>query len=248
MEMLAVLLFLGACDLGPSWPDVQAVDTIEAYEQFLKDNPGSNHMFPAEKRLEELYFAAAQKDGSLAVWRAYHARFPKSPNKERAMKEMAFAAYADALKTGTVEGFHAFLDEFGKVDPRLRVKAQGRVAVLEYGGLTLGEPVVAQVNMAEDPKGELNGWGVSVPVTNSGDKSLPFVSLTLDYLADDGALLDTKDYPLVSPTWSLPATTEQKTPMKPGETRTWLWTEGIPSVPAEWHQKVRVTATGLRAE
>jgi len=30
--------------------------------------------------------------------------------------------------------------------------------------------------------------------------------LTLEYLADDGQVLGVKEYPLVSPAWSLPAT------------------------------------------
>ncbi len=246
--MLSVLVFLVGCDLGMSFAEVQEIDTVEAYEQYLTDNPGGSHTFPIEKRLEELYFTGAQTAGTVEIWRAYHARFPKSPNRDRALKELAFASYAAAVKANTVDDYKAFLDEFSKIDPRLRTKAQGRVAVLEYGALNLGEAVVTQVNMAEDPKGELNGWGVTVEVTNGGTKVLPFVSLTVDYLADDGRMLDTKDYPLVSPTWTLPATEAQKAPMQPGDMRTWLWTEGVGSVPADWHQKVRVTATGLRAE
>jgi hypothetical protein len=245
--MIRLLLLLGACALGPSFADVEKIDTIEAWEQFLVDNPGGRHTYTVEKRLEELYFAKGLKEGTTETWRAYHARFPKSPNKDRAMKELAFNAYADAVRANTVEAYDAFVSEFAKVDPRLKQKAVGRAAVLKYGKIELGEPIVKQVNLAEDPKGELNGWGVSVDVTNAGDQELPFVALTLDYLADDGVqVLGSKEYPLVSPAWSLPASELQKTPLKPGEKRTWEWTEGLEAVPAGWTQKVRVTTTGLR--
>lgn len=246
--MLPFLWLLVACSLGPSYADVEKIDTIAAYEQFLVDNPGGRHTFSVEKRLEEMYFAQGQKEGTVETWRAYLARFPKSPNKDKATKDLAFAAYAAAVKSNTAEEYQAFATEFGKVDPRLKQKATGRATVLTYGKVTLGEPKVMQVNMAEDPKGELNGWGVAVDVTNDGDKALPFVSLTVEYLGDAGEVLGTKDYPLVSPTWSMPASELQKTPLKPGETRTWLWTEGVGSVPPAWKQQVRVVATGLRLD
>lgn len=238
---------LWACDMGPSFSEVQKLDTIEAYEAFLAKDPDGVYQSACEKRLEELYFERGQKEGTRAAWQAYVDRFPEGPNKDKARRELGFAVYSEAVKADTVEAYQAFLDGFAKGgDKWLVARAKGRIATLEYGKVVLGDPKVERVNMAEDPKGPLNGWGISAEVTNDGDKSLEYVSITLEYLADDGHVLGAKDYPLVSKTWSMPASDEQMRPIKPKEKRTWVWTEGDERVSPDWHQKVKLTVTGLR--
>ena len=244
--MSAVLLALLACDVGPTFEEVQKIDTIAAYEEFLARDPDSIYQYAINKRLEELYYDQALREGSLAAWKAYLDKFPESPRKASAQKEAAFAAYSEAMKVGTPDALRAFVKEWPKADKWLLARAEGRAAVLEYGKLEVGEPKVAEVNMADDPKGELNGWGISAEVTNAGDQTLAYVSLTLEYLADDGHVLAVKDYPLVSPTWNLPASEEQTRPLEPGGKRTWLWTESKETVPKDWHQKVRLVPTGLK--
>lgn len=244
--MSAVLLALLACDMGPTFEDVQKVDTIEAYEAYLARDPDSIYQFAINKRLEELYFEAAQREGTLAAWQKYLEKFPESPRKAKAQKEAAFAAYSEAMKVGTPDALRAFAKEWSKADKWLVARAEGRAAVLEYGKLEVAEPVIAEVNMAEDPKGELNGWGVSTEVTNAGDLTLAYVSLTLEYLAADGHVLGVKDYPVVSPKWNLPASDDQMRPMKPGDKRKWVWTETKETVPKDWSQKVRLVPTGLK--
>jgi hypothetical protein len=105
---------------------------------------------------------------------------------------------------------------------------------------------VEPVNLAEDPKGEKNGWGVFVDVTNAGDATLPYVRLSVEWQEPDGAEIATKDYPLVSDHWNLPATEEQQTPMKPGEKRTWVWTEDYGVVSADRTPSVKVYPSGFR--
>ncbi|MCB9683791.1 MAG: hypothetical protein H6738_02450 [Alphaproteobacteria bacterium] len=244
--MLPILMLL-ACDMGPSFSQVQEIDTIEAYEEFLAKDPDGVYKFAIEKRLEELYFERGQKEMTTEAWQAYLDRFPEGASAEKAKRELATAMYSDAVKQDTVEAYEAFLEKNRKGgDKWLVARAKGRIAVLQYGGISMGEPKVERVNMAEDPKGELNGWGVSVEVTNDGDKTLEYVSITLEYMADEGYVLAAKDYPLVSKTWSLPASDEQMRPIKPKEKRTWLWTESDEQVPKGWNQKVKLNLTGLR--
>lgn len=242
--MLALLL--AACSFGPSFQEVQKLDTIEAYEAYLKDNPDSINQFAANKRLEELYFARGQQEGTRAAWEAYLQRFPEGNSRDTAVREVAVAAYSEAVKANTAEAYKAFLDDFPKADRWLRARAEGRAANLDYGKLVVGPPKVERVNMAEDPKGPLNGWGISAEVKNEGEQTLEYVAITLDYLAADGHVVGTKDYPLTSKHWNMPASELQQTPMKPGETRTWLWTEGDDTVAKDWAQAVNLTVTGLK--
>jgi hypothetical protein len=244
--MLVTLFLLSACDTGPTYKQVQELDTIEAYEGFLANDPDSIYKFAIDKRLEELYYERGYREGTGEAWRAYLERFPEGPHANDAKREVAISAYSDAVKAGTAEAFRKFVADFPKADKWLVARAEGRAAVLEYGKLEVGEPVVTEVNMAEDPKGPMNGWGVSTTVKNTGDQTFSYVSLTLDYLSDEGGVLATKDYPLVAPTWPLPASEEQMRPLAPGDERTWTWTESKDAVHKDWHQKVRVLVTGLK--
>lgn len=244
--VLTLLATLVACESGPDFVTVQNQDTIEGYEAFLVADPTTIYKPQIDVRLEELYFEKAKAEGTVAAYDTYFSKFPEGKHKKDALigKESVVFAAADAANT--VEAWNAFLTEWPTASKAHRQRAEGGVTVLTYGKLTVGEPTVAQVNLAEDPKGPLNGWGVSAKVTNGGDKTFTYVNLRLDLLADDGSTLQVKEYPLVSPTWSMPATEDQTRPLAPGDTRTWAWTMALDGVPADWHQKVRLTAIGAQ--
>lgn len=247
--MAFVTLLLAAGCGGPTYDTVSRTDTIEAYEEFLKANPGSAFESPALKRLEELYYAQARKEGTPEAWEVYLNRFPDGgENYAEALKAASGAAWRKAFADGSVDALRTFLDKYGKADRLFAERARGLLGAKEYGKLELSEPRVAKVNLAEDPKGELNGWGVSVDVTNAGDKTLPYVRLSVDWKAADGTDYGTRDYPLTAKKWSMPATEEQQTPMKPGEKRTWTWSEDFAKIPADAQLTAVVYPSGFTAE
>lgn len=241
-----LLALLAACESGPSFSDVQAQDTIEAYEAFLVADPTTFYKPQIDVRLEELYFEKAKKEATIAGWDAYFAKYADGKHQKEALSLKEDAGFAAADLANTADAWKGFLAAFPEATKPHQTRAKGMVAVHEYGKLVVDEPVVEQVNLAEDPKGPLNGWGIRTRVTNGGDKTLTFVGMTVEFLGDDGKLLEKKDYPLVSSNWNTPATDAQTAPMKPGDARPWLWTVAIDGVPAEWHQKVRVYATDAR--
>ena len=243
-----MLIFMGwvACT-GPSYSEVQRLDTIEAYEAFLAADPDTLYKNPIEKRLEELYFEKAEKEDTLESWAAYTDRFSLgAKHYPQALKRHAELAWRVALADGSREAIAAYHDKFGNAAPALGSRAEGMLAAMDYGGLELSEPVVEQVNLAEDPKGEKNGWGVKVDVTNKGDAKLPYVRLSVEWQRPDGTEIVTKDYPLVSDKWNMPASEEQQTPIPPGGKRTWVWTDSFDVVPANETPKAKVYVTGLR--
>jgi hypothetical protein len=244
--VIGVLLL--AC-MGPSYDSVSRIDTIEAYEEFLKADPDSAYKSPVEKRLEELYYEKAQKEDTLASWESYTSRFATgSPHYPEALKRAAGLAWRSTLADGSPAAIEAYTQKYGKGDPILSDRAKGYLAALQYGKLELSEPRVEAVNLAEDPKGEKNGWGVFVDVTNAGDATLAYVRLSVEWQSADGKELATKDYPLVSDHWNLPATEEQQTPIKPGEKRTWVWTEDYAVLGKDSPPRAKVYPTGLRAK
>ena len=242
-----VLLLLASIACGPSYDGALRADTIEAYEEFLKADPDSAYKAPAEKRLEELYYEKAVAQNDLAGWEAYTTRWALGgPHYAEGLKKHAGFAWKVALADGSPDALRAYLDKFGKADGTLSSRAKGMLAVLEYGKLELSEPRVEAVNLAEDPKGEKNGWGVSVDVKNAGDQTFQFVQLTVEWQDADGKEIETRDYPLVSDHWNVPATEDQTRPFAPGETRTWQWTEDYSKLPAGTPPKAKVYPSGLR--
>jgi hypothetical protein len=232
---------------GPSYSEVQRLDTIEAYEEFLKVDPDSMYKNPIERRLEELYFEKAEKENTLESWAAYTGRFGlEAKHYPQALKRHAELAWRVTLADGSAEALKAYDEKFGRAAPALGSRAEGMLAALEYGGIELGEPRVEQVNLAEDPKGEKNGWGVFVDVTNKGEATLPYVRLSVEWQRADGTEIITRDYPLVSDKWTMPATEEQQTPIPPGGKRVWSWTEDFQTIPAAEPPKAKVYVTGVR--
>lgn len=249
--MVRKLLLLGwlvGCGGAPSFNSVQEADTVEAYEQFLEADPDSIHKGTAEKRLEELLYERAMVTNAVADWEKHVTRFPEGSHAQDAARRLAMARFAEARAANTKEAYQALLDQPDKVDRRVLERVRGALAALEYGKLSLGDARVIPVNLAEDPNGPKDGLGVYLDVTNNGDKNFVYVSVTIDLVSPSGQILGTEEYPVTSDKWVMPASDLQRTPMAPGETRTWEWTMENEKVPKEWGPDYKVAAyiTGLR--
>jgi len=244
--LLLFPLVLAACEDKPDFTEVQKKDTIEAYEDYEKADPDGIYQGQIDLRLEELYYEKAQADGTADSWKAYATKFPDGKHKRDADKALEDLAWDAATAANTPDAYRQFLTDYPKGDKRHRLTAQGVVDVADYGKLTVGAPTVTQVNLAEDPKGAPDGWGVSADVTNGGDKDLEYVNISVDWLAADGSLIERDQRPLTSKTWTMPATDLEQQPLKAGETRAWKYTIGFDKAPADKPPTAKVTATGLR--
>ncbi len=69
--MLTLLML--AC--GTSFSEVQKTDSIEAYEAWIAENPGSPQMTLAEIRVEELYLEKAREDQTLEAYDIYLGKY-----------------------------------------------------------------------------------------------------------------------------------------------------------------------------
>lgn len=243
--LASLFALLIACESGPDFNEAQKADTIEAYETFLASDPSTYYKGEIDKRLEELYYDKADADDTLASWDAYLAKFPKSKRAKEAATARGEIAFETAWTGGDIASLEKFATENPNASDKLKKRAASFKDVLAYGKLSAGEPTVKQVNLGEDPKGPLNGWGVFSDIKNEGDKTFSWVNVTVEFLGDDGAVLDRKEYALTSPSWNEPATDLQKTPLKAGETRTWSWTLGLEEGPDGWNQKVKVYVSGV---
>lgn len=236
----ACLLFaltLAAC--ADPFAAAQKADTIEAYEQYLAEHPDGRFAIQAKSRLEQLSYEKARAEKSLEAYDAYLERFPDGALHAKALAEREEFLFEWARATDTLAAWEKFLDEYPKAQKERRNKARNMVAVHGYREhLTIGEPVVEQVNLAENPDGPKDGWGFSADVTNNGPETIASLWLTIEYLDANGRALDSREWPVVAPRFPVPMEEEHLLPMKSGETRRWFWSTG--SLPDTWSQQVRL--------
>lgn len=229
-----VVAVLTAC--GDNFAAVQKEDTIEAYEAFLEANPDSRWTMQANARLEDLYLQKARDEKSLEAYDAYLERFPEGALRKKALDEREEFLFDWAKSENSKEAYERFLAEYPKGDKKRRKAAERMIAVHDYlPNVALSDVKISQVNMAEDPKGELDGWGFAVDVTNNGDKAIQDMRLRLKYLSPEGGPLREKEWPVVAKDFGIPMEEEKKKPIEPGETRTWWWTDGV--IPEPWFEK-----------
>ena len=239
MRWIPVTLFLCLLGCGDGFSTVQKADTLEAYEAYLEAHPNGTYSFQASGRLEDLYLIKAREDQSLEGYDVYFKRFPEGNLKSRAYAEQEALLFNRAKEVNTLEVWETYLKEYPHATKKKKKEAQRMIKVHGYAdNLELSEPTLTQINLAEDPEGPLNGWGFQVMVTNTGDKTLATLHLTMVYLDDEGGALDFRDWPVVAPYWNTPIEEERKVAMKPGDTRPWDWSSG--DMPDGWSKRVRV--------
>ena len=252
MRPLTVALFTAALALstvgcGSPFADAQEADTIEAYEAFLAANPSSPYTLQAQTRLEELYLGKARDEKTLEAYDTYLEKFPEGALRAKALDERREFLFAWADSEDSVDGWKKYLTEYATGgDKKQRKEARKRLRMAENrGAIELGPVEQEQVNLAENPDGPLDGWGFYVDVTNKGEQTITHLYLQVAYLGDGGKSLDSDSWPVVTKVnpGGIPIEEEFKQPLKPGESRTWVYTTG--DMPAGWTKKVRVTPVDI---
>lgn len=249
MLLLAALL---AC--GPSFRDIQKEDTIAAYEGFIAASPNDPNITLAKIRLEELYLDAAREAKTLEAYDEYLTRYQGGVGTEslveKAVEERESFLYDWAEGENTETAWQKYLDEYPKGDKKRKNEARRRIKMNSYiGNLSIDPVEVEPTNLAEKEDGPLDGFKFLADVTNNGDKTITTLNMELQYLGADGSVIDTDRWPLVAPAapGNMPIEEEWKVPVKPGETRTYWFTDMAPEAPG-WSKKVQLVAIGIEFE
>ncbi len=244
---LSLLLLVLATACGNPFGDAQKVGTIEAYETFLAENPGSPYELQARTALEEKYLEKARADKTLEAYDLYLSKFPTGLHREKALDERREFLFAWAEGQDSVAGWNQYLKEYASGgDKKQRQEARKRLRMAENRDkIELGPVQSEQVNLAENPDGPLDGWGFFVDVTNKGDKAIASLFLKVYYLDEAGKDLSGDSWPVATTKnpGGIPIEDKFKQPLQPGETRTWEYTSG--DMPAGWSKKVRVAPVDI---
>jgi hypothetical protein len=242
--MRHILLLAALFGCSDPYGAAQQADTIESYEKFISENPNSPKVDLAGMRLEGLYLEKARRDKKLSSYDDYLQRYPKGKMRQKAMDEREAFLLGWAASEDTTEAWIQFLDEYPKAKKRVKRRARQRLNMTKHRGkVLLGQVKMDRVNMAEDPQGPLNGYGFWVDVTNQGKRPITRLDLEIAYLGPSGSPLGKKRWEVVHPgplhSDHTPMREGFSTPLKPGATRVWEWSDAEP--PDHWTKKVTVT-------
>lgn len=247
MRVLALALWLpllGGC--ADPYGDAKKADTIEAWEAFLATGPSMSQKLGAEQRLEQLMIEKAKASKALADFDGVLKRFPNSRKRKELTADRASSAFNAAEEAATTEAWKTFVAENPDADGALKKKAHKRLHALEYASnVAFSELKVVQVNLAEDPKGALDGWGFSTTVTNNGPAALEWANIELILLDEGGKKLKSTTYPVATTGSNMPIDDKYVKPLGAGESRGWSTSLG--EVPDGWKQGAKVVLDDWRA-
>ena len=246
--LLVLALCLVAC--GPNYREIQKADTIEGYESFLAE-VSENHpdYWKAVLRLEEKYLDKAREMKSLEGYDLYLSKYQGVDNAKLvaiALEEREEFLYTWAQQENTVAGWEKFLEEYPRAKKKRKQEARRRIKVIDYGpNIGQGEVTLDRINLAEDPEGPMNGWGITCPFENKGDATIEYLNVQIEWLNDAGKVIQTKNWPLVAPKYPVPIEEEYLVPIEAGETRDFYYmAEELDG----WAQKIVLTPVALRLQ
>src|SRR5699024_6671146 len=105
---VALCIGLGIMMFGCSsstWEDAQQTDTYEAYQTYIDDNPGGEHIKEAKKRADARYWNAIETDTTARAFEEYLDKFPGGQFQAEAQKRITQLSGSGGVATeGQVTG------------------------------------------------------------------------------------------------------------------------------------------------
>ncbi|MCO4769281.1 MAG: hypothetical protein KDA24_04570 [Deltaproteobacteria bacterium] len=243
LVLLASLLLLG-CGEQKALSAAQASGTPEAYEAFLEQYPNTPHAPILRTQIEDLRYHAAKDGEGPKGWREYLKHHPEGKHVKAAKRHEDEASYDAAHGLRTAAAYQGYLDSH----PTGRYVKQARAEMDELAyqeNISIENYRVERVNLANDPKGDLNGWGLYADVTNNGERILIEVELKLEFTDPAGKVIGDRTWWVAAEElFGMPTPPRIKPPLRAGMTREFQFTTGEP--PEGWVDTFTLRPTNLR--
>ena len=224
--------------------DAQIAGTPDAYEAFLARYPDSVYADSVRTSIEELRYSNAKNGADSALWRDYLEHHPQGKHVKHARRMEDEVSFNEADAIRTPASYQAYLDSHPSGE--FVRGARGELDELGYlDNVLIDNYRVEKINLAKDPKGPLNGWGMYADVHNNGDRILIEVKLELQFLGAAGTVLDTRKWWAVAPElMGMPTPPRIVPPLRPEDSREFQFTTGEP--PEGWNETFQLVILNLR--
>lgn len=112
LVLLVVLSFGGCATMQSRWKDTEAINTISAYEEFLRRYPQGTLANEARSRIEKLYFDQAQAKNTIAAYDEFLRRYPQGrlADDTRSRREKLY--WKDTEAINTIAAYEDFLRRY----------------------------------------------------------------------------------------------------------------------------------------
>ncbi|MBI5527363.1 MAG: hypothetical protein HY897_13590 [Deltaproteobacteria bacterium] len=134
----AAAAVISACFSPYSFEDAAKEDTLEAYRQFLEENPNDINQSVAHRRMAEIEFNEAVKAGTVWGFKKFLQEYPDSIQVEAARKYLEELRFAKAQKENTKQAYLTFLSFHPDGDSAR--KARSSIMEIEYAAVRKGDP------------------------------------------------------------------------------------------------------------
>lgn len=202
--VLLVVLSLGGCATMQSrWKDTEAINTIAAYEEFLRWYPQRALADEARSRIEKLYFEQTKAQDTISAYEDFLMRYPQGTlaNEARTRREKLYMAmtqdWENAQSANTVSAYKQFLERYptGELSEKARSylteqRLEGWVQTIDISSntLTLNTAMGKQeiVNLDQETQVNEKDRILSMKDLKNGD------SVSIQYLSLPNKLLSRK--------------------------------------------------------
>ncbi|MFV2055820.1 MAG: tol-pal system YbgF family protein [Thiohalomonadales bacterium] len=159
--------------------DAQRINTEEAYQKSIDENPGNNHVYRmARVKIEALDYQKASQADTIAAYEKFIVRFPFGTYRAAAQSRMEKLDYEQLKKDGNEESLKKFLDS-AKYNKEDIVNAQKSLEQLEFDK-------VVKINTSEAYQRYIQQHGDSVYAIKATERLLNLRLPSTIYLSDKG--------------------------------------------------------------
>lgn len=108
---MVILLIFSCSNPSKEWENTEKLNTIEAYENFIKKHPSSDFTGKAKVKIEELKWQNAIDLNKVEEFKRYLANYPQGRFSVQAISAVETLHWQDAEIKNSVDGYEIFLKE-----------------------------------------------------------------------------------------------------------------------------------------
>jgi hypothetical protein len=256
--MLYSILFLLLGCTNP-FEEAEKKGTIEAYEQFLKENPTHSNASLAKLKIEKIILDKARESHTLEDYDVYLEKYKEKKQSENyvaAFSERMEIVWKETQSKDSVESYDAFIKEYAYTQDTRVKTAEKYKKVAEYSKDIVIESIEKEeVDTSKSSSRnctaagtELNGWMFSTNVTNNTKRDIRYLRAKVHFLDENGDILDSHSNDNTVIIGDLHGRAHatpkrRKGPFKIGDKRQWCYITG--DIPSNWSKKLRIQLLDL---
>lgn len=109
---LLINIFTGCTNTTKEWENAEKINTIEAYDAFLKKHPSSEFTDKANKKTEDIKWQKTKEQNTVESFEKYLKEYPKGLYSALAKQQVENIKWQEAQESNTVESFLHYLNYY----------------------------------------------------------------------------------------------------------------------------------------